>query len=102
MSADETKSADAATGTDPNHKCSHQLRLPLPHLEADFSEVLVVDEVAALLRVNRKTIYGMVERNELRGVRGVGRSLRFSRSAVLEWLAEGQGRVSRKKGRRRA
>lgn len=61
-------------------------------------EVLTADEVAQLLRVNRKTIYAAVQRGELRGQR-IGSTLRFSRARVLQWLAEGQ--VSRSsRGRR--
>ena len=62
--------------------------------------VLTVDEVAALLRVNRKTIYDLVQRRELPGARKVGRCIRFHRDTVLHWLA-GQGRVSRSSRRKR-
>lgn len=63
-------------------------------------DVLVVDEVARLLRLNRKTVYAMVQRGEIPGARWCGRALRFSRAAVLAWLAEGQGRAPRSRGRR--
>jgi excisionase family DNA binding protein len=62
-----------------------------PPLEA----VLNVDELAALLRVERKTVYGAIARGEIPGVQRVGTLLRVSRERVLAWLAQGQDRVSR-------
>ena len=61
----------------------------------DEPTVLTVDEVARVLRVDRKTIYELIRRGELPGVRRLGRSVRIHRPTVLAWLAEGQGRVSR-------
>lgn len=55
---------------------------------------LTVEEVAKLLRISRGAAYQAVRRGELPGVVRVGRTLRVSRDAVLEWL--GQGCVSRK------
>ncbi len=52
--------------------------------------VLTVDEIASLLRVNRNTVYDLVSRKEI-PFRRVGKSIRFQREAVLEWL---QGNVS--------
>jgi len=60
---------------------------PTPHAE------LTVDEVAQLLRVDRKTVYGAASRGEIPGCRRLGTVIRFSRDAVLNWLAEGQGRA---------
>ncbi len=60
--------------------------------------VLTVDELAALLRTNRKTIYESVRLGKIPGVRRMGRSIRIHRDTVLRWLAEGQGRVSRRRG----
>jgi excisionase family DNA binding protein len=60
--------------------------------------VLTVDEVAELLRVDRKTAYAVIAAGGLPGVRRVGRSLRISRDAVLEWLSKGTGR-ERPRGR---
>lgn len=54
--------------------------------------VLTVDETADLLRVNRKTIYEMVSRDELPGAVRTGRKIRISSRAVLDWL-NGQGRA---------
>jgi len=54
--------------------------------------VVTAPELAALLRVNRKTIYEAAQRGEIPGAFRVGRSLRFSRSLVLAWL--GQDRLA--------
>lgn len=58
-------------------------------------EVLTADEVAELLRVNRKTVYAAFKKGEIPGGRRIGGTIRFSRSRVLQWLAEGQVGVSR-------
>lgn len=63
-------------------------------------QVATVPEIADLLRVAPKTVYAMIDRGELPGVRRVGRTIRISRSAVLRWLTEGQGRVSRSQRKR--
>jgi excisionase family DNA binding protein len=42
------------------------------------------------LRVNRKTIYAAFSAGEIPGGRRIGGTIRFSRDAVLRWLAEGQ------------
>ncbi|WP_086001247.1 helix-turn-helix domain-containing protein [Plesiocystis pacifica] len=51
-------------------------------------EFLKAEELAALLRVNRKTVYEAVARGEIPGAVRVGRVLRFQRDAVLEWIAD--------------
>jgi excisionase family DNA binding protein len=55
--------------------------------------VISVEELAKLLRVNRKTAYEAVARGFIPGVRKIGRTIRIDRQAVLLWL-RGQGRVS--------
>ena len=50
-------------------------------------EVLTADEVAALLRVNRKTIYEAAQRGDIPH-RRLGRRLVFERGAVLAWLRQ--------------
>ena len=57
--------------------------------------VLTVDELATLLRINRKTVYSAIRAGEIPGVRRLGGTIRIHRDAVLAWLARGQGRVSR-------
>ncbi|HKY39871.1 MAG TPA: helix-turn-helix domain-containing protein [Polyangiaceae bacterium] len=66
---------------------------PVAPAASTESPIMTVDELAALLRVNRKTAYDAIARGEIPGVRRVGRTFRVSREAVLGWLRE--GRVSR-------
>ncbi|RKH50425.1 DNA-binding protein [Corallococcus interemptor] len=55
--------------------------------ETGFSapEFLTVDEAAALLRVNRKTLYELIRLTQLPGVLHIGRSIRIRRDALLAW-----------------
>lgn len=66
-------------------------------LTAEMPEVLTVEEVAAWLRINKKTVYDAAKAGQIPCCK-VGRILRFSREAVLNWL-HGQGRVSRERKR---
>ena len=50
-------------------------------------EILTADRLAALLGVNRKTIYDAVARGEIPH-RRLGRRLIFERGAVLRWLRQ--------------
>jgi excisionase family DNA binding protein len=68
-------------------------------LDAACPSVLTVDEVAGLLRVNRKTVYELIGRGEIPGARRLGRALRFSRDAVLDWLRQGCGSRSSRRSR---
>ena len=52
--------------------------------------VLTVDEVAGLLRVDRKTAYAVIAEGALPGVRRFGRCIRVSRDALLDWLGRGE------------
>ena len=49
-------------------------------------DVLTVEQLAQLLQVDEKTVRSLAARGDLPG-RKVGRHWRFSRPAVLEWLA---------------
>jgi excisionase family DNA binding protein len=60
-----------------------------------LASVLTVDEVADLLRVNRKTAYAAIKAGEIPGVRHVGNAIRVHRDTVLSWLSQGQVRVPR-------
>lgn len=63
--------------------------------------VLTVEEVAELLRVNRKTIYDAAARGEIPGVRRIGnRTLRFYGPALAQWLETGTGTKARRAARR--
>ena len=59
---------------------------PAPSPSLALPEILTATEVAGLLRVNRKTLYEAVQRDQIPGVVRVGRVLRFHRDAVLEWI----------------
>ena len=61
-------------------------------------DVLTVEELAELLRLERKTVYACISRGEIPGVRRLGGAIRVHREAVLRWLAEGQGRTPRLRG----
>jgi excisionase family DNA binding protein len=61
---------------------------------------LTVDELAQLLRINRKSAYEAVAKGEIPGARRIGRTIRITRDAVVGWL-RGQGHVSRSSGRNR-
>ncbi len=65
-----------------------------------LAPILTVDELAVLLRVNRKTLYDALSRGEIPGARRIGASYRILRDAVLEWLASGQDRVPRSRRNR--
>lgn len=62
-----------------------------------FQSVLTVDEVAAVLRVSRHTVYRLAERGELPG-RRVGRVWRFSKEGIDRYLL-GEGNVAPKNTR---
>jgi excisionase family DNA binding protein len=68
---------------------------------ADLPIVLTAVEVAALLRINRKTLYEAVSRGEVAGAFKVGRALRFNRDTLLASLGSDvctQAQVGRRKG----
>jgi excisionase family DNA binding protein len=50
-------------------------------------EILTPAQLAGLLQVDEETVIAMAERRELPG-RKVGEEWRFSREAILAWLAE--------------
>ena len=56
-------------------------------MTSDATEVLTLEELAALLKVSETTAYSLVRGGELPG-RKVGREWRFLRSRVLDWLAQ--------------
>lgn len=53
--------------------------------------MLLVDEVAPYLRVDRKTLYAEIREGRFPAVR-LGRTVRIPREGLLRWL-ETQGRV---------
>jgi excisionase family DNA binding protein len=62
---------------------------------ASLPEIFTVDELTALLRLNRKTTYEAIAAGKIPGAVRIGRTIRISRAAVLDWFRNGQGRVSR-------
>jgi excisionase family DNA binding protein len=60
---------------------------------ATAPEFLTVDEAAALMRVNRKTLYESIRLGQVPGVIRIGKALRIRRDALLEWSAS-KGRDS--------
>ncbi|NTX39875.1 helix-turn-helix domain-containing protein [Myxococcus sp. CA033] len=56
-------------------------------------EFLTVDEAAALLRVNRKTLYESIRLGQVPGVVRIGKALRIRRAALVE-STPGKGRDS--------
>ncbi len=60
------------------------------------SATLTADEVAALIRVERKTLYDAAKRGQIPGAFRVGRLLRFKREVVLEWLRSDKGAPERR------
>jgi excisionase family DNA binding protein len=65
--------------------------------DANLPEVLTVEEVADLLRVDQKTAYGAIADGSVPGVRRVGRCIRLSRDALLDWLHEGEQKPARRR-----
>ncbi len=51
-----------------------------------MEEIMTPSEVAALLKIHLKTVYKLAEKGIIPGNR-IGRSLRFSRSDVLELVS---------------
>ncbi len=57
--------------------------------ESELHEVMTVDEAAAYLRVNRKTIYDAVKRNEMPGAQWFGRAIRIRKEEVINSFVTG-------------
>ena len=51
--------------------------------------LLVVEEVAELLRTSDARIYRLAREGRIAGIVRLGRQLRFERAALLEWIANG-------------
>jgi excisionase family DNA binding protein len=70
---------------------TEQGRMVLGRADLDFArpaplEVVTVEQLAELLQVDEETVRELARRGELPG-RKLGREWRFSRAAVLDWLA---------------
>lgn len=51
-------------------------------------EVLTVEEVAKLLRLDRKTVYAMVQKNRLPGARRFGGAIRIHKPTLVAWMSK--------------
>ena len=54
-------------------------------------EILTIPELAALLKIAEKTVYGLAQRGKLPAFK-VGGQWRFSRIAIEEWIQTGSQR----------
>lgn len=59
-------------------------------------DIMTAEEVAALLRVNIKTVYDAVKVGEIPAVH-VMKTIRFSRSALTSWLQRGETPQAKRK-----
>ncbi|NTX15502.1 helix-turn-helix domain-containing protein [Myxococcus sp. CA056] len=66
---------------------------PISNSSEDTPTFLTVDEAAALLRVNRKTLYEAIRLGQVPGVVRIGKALRIRRDALVTWPS-GKGRDS--------
>jgi excisionase family DNA binding protein len=64
--------------------------------EHPIADVLVVDDVARLLRVGRNAVYDLVARNAIPHCR-LGKHIRFSRAAVMQWLSSWSSRGAKER-----
>lgn len=62
--------------------------------------VLTVIELAAVLRVNPKTLRNAIRAGKVPGVRRIGRTTRVLRDQVIRWLETDQGHSSRSRRNR--
>jgi excisionase family DNA binding protein len=82
-----------STGRRKQHLVSELLadQLAVGHIEIseDAEEVLTLEEAAALMRIKVETLRAKAEAGDLPG-RSFGEEWRFSRTALLAWLASGE------------
>lgn len=55
-------------------------------------EILIADEVAEMLRVDRQRIYELVRRGAIPVIRLGDRQYRFNRDAIAAWMEQGGNR----------
>jgi excisionase family DNA binding protein len=60
--------------------------------EGALPPILTVEEVADLMRIDRKTAYAAIACGEVPGVRRIGRCIRISRDVLLRWLEQGEAK----------
>lgn len=64
-------------------------------------QILVADEVAEMLRVDRQRVYELARRNAIPVIRIGERQYRFDAEAIRQWIERG-GNVEKKEGREEA
>jgi len=62
-------------------------------------EFVTVDELAAEIGVNRKTLYNFIKMGLLPGVRHICGRITIHRPTVIEWFRTGQGAVPRSRSK---
>jgi excisionase family DNA binding protein len=60
--------------------------------EGALPPILTVEEVADLMRIDRKTAYAAIACGEVPGVRRIGRCIRISRDVLLRWLEHSEAK----------
>jgi len=64
-----------------------------------FPEIMTPEELAEYLRVSRQTIYNLLWRGEIPGMK-VGTHWRLKKSDVEKWISQkGQERIKRRKNK---
>lgn len=56
-------------------------------------QILVADEVAEMLRVDRQRVYELARRNAIPVIRLGDRQYRFDAEAIRQWMTRGGSRV---------
>ena len=59
---------------------------PMKHIE-DYPDVLLVEDVQAILQIGRSASYALVGSGQLRAIR-LGRSIRIPKQCLLDYLAQ--------------
>ena len=62
-------------------------------------DIVSVDQLAEYLKLNRKTVYEMVNAGELPGARRMRGTIRIHLPTVLAWLEKWEAPVQRKRAR---
>lgn len=61
-------------------------------------QILVADEVAEMLRVDRQRVYELVRRSAIPVIRLGERQYRFDAAAIKQWMERGGGLTQDKSG----
>lgn len=64
------------------------IRHPISNVEPDSDRLLRLPEAAELLAISERTLWGLTKRGAVECVR-VGRSVRYSRAALLAFVSKG-------------